>query len=90
MYVNSKTNTVVSEVKKASKITTNLIWAACVDADRARKHGLDEFVLANPCKFTHSDFFKMLQTLTLDYRLNDAYTCLVGTNPFCVLIQGRR
>lgn len=47
------------------------------DADRARKHGLDEFVQAYPCDFDHHDFFKMLQTLTLDYRLNDAYTCLV-------------
>lgn len=47
------------------------------DADRARKHGLDEFVQAYPCDFDHHDLFKMLQTLTLDYRLNDAYTCLV-------------
>ena len=49
-----------------------------LDADRARKHGLDEFVQANPCRFDHADLFKTLQTLTLDYRLNDAYTCLVG------------
>lgn len=49
------------------------------DADRARKHGLDEFVMANPCNFDHSSLFKILQTLTLDYRLGDAYTCLVGT-----------
>jgi len=48
------------------------------DADRARKHGLDEFVQANPCTFEHHDFFMTLQTLTLDYRLNDAYTCLVS------------
>lgn len=47
------------------------------DADRARKHGLDEFVQANPVMFDHHDLFAMLQTLTLDYRLNDAYTCLV-------------
>ena len=48
------------------------------DADRARKHGLDEFVQANPCVFDHHELFKILQTLTLDYRLNDAYTCLVS------------
>ena len=48
------------------------------DADRARKHGLDEYVQANPCKFDHHDLFKTLQVLTLDYRLNDAYTCLVS------------
>ena len=48
-----------------------------LDADRARKHGLDEFVQADPCRFDHADLFKVAQTLTLDYRLNDAYTCLV-------------
>ena len=47
------------------------------DADRARKHGLDEFVQGDPCTFDHHDLFKLLQTLTLDYRLDDAYTCLV-------------
>ena len=47
------------------------------DADRARKHGLDEFVLANPCAFSHAELFNTLQTLTLDYRLGDLYTCLV-------------
>ena len=59
-------------------MTTIDAWGLlCPDADRARKHGLDEFVLANPCNFSHSDLFKVLQTLTLDYRLGDAYTCLV-------------
>jgi hypothetical protein len=48
-----------------------------VDADRARKHGLDEFVQADPCSYNHAELFKILQTLTLDYRLNDTYTCLV-------------
>lgn len=52
------------------------VW--CVDADRARKHGLDEFVQGYPCDFDHHDLFKVLQTLTLDYRLSDAYTCLVS------------
>ena len=47
------------------------------DADRARKHGLDEFVQAEPSKYDHADFFRTLQSLTLDYRLNDAFTCLV-------------
>ncbi len=58
------------------------------DADRARKHGLDEFVQANPDKFDHADLFKTLQVLTLDYRLNDAYTCLVSTqsHPYTLLI----
>lgn len=49
------------------------------DADKARKHGLDEFVMANPCKYDHGDLFQLLQKLTLNFRLNDAYTCLVGS-----------
>lgn len=47
------------------------------DADRARKHGMEEYISADPCKFDHSTLFKMLQTLTLDYRLNDPYCSLV-------------
>jgi len=47
------------------------------DADKARKHGLDEFVQASPSKFDHHEFFSLLQRLTLDYRLNDQFTCLV-------------
>ena len=45
--------------------------------DKARKLGLDEFVQANPSKFQHAELFRSLQKLTLDYRLNDIYTCLV-------------
>ena len=47
------------------------------DVDKARKLGLDEFVQANPSKFMHAELFRTLQKLTLDYRLNDIYTCLV-------------
>ena len=55
------------------------VWLLVIaDADRARKHGLDEYVQADPCRFDHADLFKTLQTLTLDYRLCDAYTCLVS------------
>ena len=57
---------------------TLFLHVPVTDADRARKHGLDEFVQANPCVFDHHELFKILQTLTLDYRLNDAYTCLVS------------
>lgn len=48
------------------------------DADRARKHGMEEFISADPCKFDHSALFKTLQTLTMDYRLNDPYCSLVS------------
>lgn len=48
------------------------------DADRARKHGMDEFISADPCKYDHSSLYELLQRLTLDHRLNDSYSCLVG------------
>jgi len=38
---------------------------------------MEEFISADPCKFDHASLFKMLQTLTLDYRLNDPYCSLV-------------
>ena len=51
------------------------VW---VDADKARKHGMDEFIQADPCQFDHADLFKILQTLTLDHRLNDLFASLVS------------
>ena len=49
-----------------------------LDADRARKHGLDEVIQADPVKFEHFRLFEGLQRLTLLHRLNDSYTCLVS------------
>ncbi|VEN64081.1 unnamed protein product, partial [Callosobruchus maculatus] len=43
------------------------------DADRARKHGMEDFISADPCQFDHASLFKLLQNLTLEYRLNDPY-----------------
>ncbi|XP_015909587.2 calcium-dependent secretion activator isoform X8 [Parasteatoda tepidariorum] len=57
------------------------------DADRARKHGMDEFISADPCKFDHHKLFRSLQTTTLDYRLNDPYCSLGWFSPgqiFCL------
>ncbi|KAF4533135.1 hypothetical protein B566_EDAN007946 [Ephemera danica] len=51
------------------------------DADRARKHGMEEFISADPCKFDHASIFKMLQTSTLDYRLSDPYCSLGWFSP---------
>uniref|UniRef100_A0A3P8T028 Ca2+-dependent activator protein for secretion b n=1 Tax=Amphiprion percula TaxID=161767 RepID=A0A3P8T028_AMPPE len=48
------------------------------DADRAQKHGMDEFISANPCSFDHASLFEMVQRLTLDHRLNDTFCCLVS------------
>lgn len=49
------------------------------DADRFQKHGMDEFISANPCKLDHAFLFRILQRQTLDHRLNDSYSCLVST-----------
>lgn len=58
------------------------LLVACVtgwtDADRAQKHGMDEFISANPCSFDHASLFEMVQRLTLDHRLNDNFACLVS------------
>ena len=50
------------------------------DIDKARRHGLAEFVQSSPERFDHNALFKMLQRMTLDYRLKDRYTCLVFFN----------
>uniref|UniRef100_A0A6B0VIB6 Putative ca2+-dependent activator protein n=1 Tax=Ixodes ricinus TaxID=34613 RepID=A0A6B0VIB6_IXORI len=51
------------------------------DTERARKHGMDEFISADPNRFDHHMLFRMLQTLTLDYRLNDPYCSLGWFSP---------
>nr|XP_018896820.1 PREDICTED: calcium-dependent secretion activator isoform X5 [Bemisia tabaci] len=56
------------------------------DADKARKHGMEEFISADPCKFDHASLFKTLQTLTLDYRLNDPYCSLGWFSPGQVFV----
>ncbi|XP_049327390.1 calcium-dependent secretion activator 1 isoform X6 [Astyanax mexicanus] len=55
-------------------------------ADRAQKHGMDEFISANPCNFHHSSLFEMVQRLTLDHRLNDSYSCLGWFSPGQVFV----
>ncbi|XP_044016628.1 calcium-dependent secretion activator isoform X3 [Aphidius gifuensis] len=56
------------------------------DADRARKHGMEDFISADPCKFDHATLFKFLQNLTLDYRLNDPYSSLGWFSPGQVFV----
>ncbi|XP_067906995.1 calcium-dependent secretion activator 2-like isoform X1 [Heterodontus francisci] len=55
-------------------------------ADRAQKHGMDEFIAADPCKFDHSALFEMLQRKTLEHRLNDSYSCLGWFSPGQVFV----
>ncbi|XP_077982025.1 calcium-dependent secretion activator 1-like [Glandiceps talaboti] len=68
----SKSNTIISRMQG--------------DADRARKHGMDEFIQADPCKFDHANLFEILQRLTLDHRLNDSYSCLGWFSPGQVFV----
>ncbi|XP_014468672.1 PREDICTED: calcium-dependent secretion activator isoform X3 [Dinoponera quadriceps] len=51
------------------------------DADRAKKHGMEDYISADPCKFDHAALFKYLQNLILDYRLNDPYCSLGWFSP---------
>ncbi|MEE6501878.1 hypothetical protein FKM82_004348 [Ascaphus truei] len=55
-------------------------------ADRAQKHGMDEFISSNPCTFDHALLFEMVQRLTLDHRLNDSYSCLGWFSPGQVFV----
>uniref|UniRef100_A0A8C5PER2 Calcium dependent secretion activator 2 n=1 Tax=Leptobrachium leishanense TaxID=445787 RepID=A0A8C5PER2_9ANUR len=54
--------------------------------DRTQRHGMDEFISANPCRFDHSALFKVLQRQTLDHRLNDSYSCLGWFSPGQVFV----
>uniref|UniRef100_A0A7N6BF12 Ca2+-dependent activator protein for secretion b n=1 Tax=Anabas testudineus TaxID=64144 RepID=A0A7N6BF12_ANATE len=52
----------------------------------AQKHGMDEFISANPCSFDHASLFEMVQRLTLDHRLNDTFCCLGWFSPGQVFV----
>ena len=48
------------------------------DADRARKHGMEEYIAADPITMDHHDLFQELQRLSLDWRLEDPFASLVN------------
>ncbi|XP_040514536.1 calcium-dependent secretion activator 2 isoform X25 [Gallus gallus] len=54
--------------------------------DCGQKHGMEEFISANPCKFDHAFLFQLLQRQTLDHRLNDSYSCLGWFSPGQVFV----
>lgn len=64
------------------------VMRSSVDAadQRARKHGMDEFIAADPCKFQHNQLFKYLQNETLRHRLNDAFCSMGWFAPGQVLV----
>jgi hypothetical protein len=57
-----------------------------LDSDRSKKLGFDEYIQSDPCKFDHHDFFKALQTATLDFRLSDPYCSLVNIDHFLFFV----
>lgn len=56
------------------------------DHDRARKHGLEDLIQAEPSTFNHHVLFEKLQQLTLTHRLNDSYSCLGWFSPGQVFV----
>ena len=58
---------------KASSLTKNQ-----GDTDRARKHGMEEYIAADPIKFDHHQLLSKLQSLSLDWRLSDPFASLVN------------
>uniref|UniRef100_A0A8C8HT33 Ca2+-dependent activator protein for secretion b n=1 Tax=Oncorhynchus tshawytscha TaxID=74940 RepID=A0A8C8HT33_ONCTS len=59
---------------------------AAAQMDAAQKHGMDEFISANPCSFDHASLFEIVQRLTLDHRLNDTFCCLGWFSPGQVFV----
>jgi hypothetical protein len=57
-----------------------------LDAERARKNGMEEYIQSDPSKFCHNDLFKMLQLATLEYRLNDQFSSLGWFSPGQVFV----
>ena len=51
-----------------------------LDTDRARKHGMEEFIAADPVTANHHTLFSDLQKWSLDWRLKDPFASLVSEN----------
>nr|XP_034836731.1 calcium-dependent secretion activator isoform X2 [Maniola hyperantus] len=56
------------------------------DADKARKHGMEDYIQADPCQFDHHQLFTLLQSFTLKYRLQDPYCSLGWFSPGQVFV----
>ena len=46
------------------------------EADRVRKLGMEEYMQADTCSFNHHQLFRILQNLTLTYRLSEPVVSL--------------
>ncbi|EDX15245.1 GD24425 [Drosophila simulans] len=74
-----------SEMMQLDGYTVDYIEAAS-DADKARKHGMEDFISTGPCTFDHATLFKTLQNLSLECRLNDPYASLGWFSPGQVFV----
>ena len=45
--------------------------------DSDRKHGMEEYIGADPITFDHAMLFKKLQSFSLEWRLKDPFSSLV-------------
>ncbi|XP_066490661.1 calcium-dependent secretion activator 2 isoform X2 [Tiliqua scincoides] len=75
-----------SQAQKMNSRGSNIHTELSQNTDRAQKHGMDEFISANPCRFDHAALFRVLQRQTLDHRLNDSYSCLGWFSPGQVFV----
>lgn len=48
------------------------------DGDKGKKNQMEEFIQTDPSVLNHNDFFKLLQSSALEYRLNDPFCSLVS------------
>ncbi|VBB25403.1 unnamed protein product [Acanthocheilonema viteae] len=55
-------------------------------ADKASKYGMDELIQADPINFDHDHLFSKLQSLTLDFRLNEPICSLGWFSPGQVFV----
>ncbi|XP_063706788.1 calcium-dependent secretion activator isoform X1 [Culicoides brevitarsis] len=72
--------------KPTPPVSQNSAFAKVAGDDKAKKHGMEEFVTADPCTYDHASLFKLLQNATLDYRLNDPYASLGWFSPGQVFV----
>uniref|UniRef100_A0A336KFR6 CSON009414 protein n=1 Tax=Culicoides sonorensis TaxID=179676 RepID=A0A336KFR6_CULSO len=67
--------------KPTPPVSQNSAFTKVQGDDKAKKHGMEEYVSADPCTYDHATLFKLLQNATLDYRLNDPYASLGWFSP---------
>ena len=54
--------------------------------DSERKHGMEEFIGADPITFDHALLFKKLQSYSLEWRLHDPYSSLVSAKSLMMMV----